>query len=277
MDKVNNLLNINNIDNIVTLWLQLFFNINIYNNNNNNYKKNNNNIIKYKIYSSNPIYYHNNDKVNIYIRIFLNNNNIYNINDNNKDNIYIIYKRYIINSICNNINIVNKLEIKEILENIYNKEVKIIPIFIKYSGINEFIIGRDKIYRSSLNKNILIKLNKYLILKSIILNNKYINKNKIYNIIYNNNILLYLRNIKYDKIIYKLNNNNIILPNINNKNIIGYNLIYKGKYPKADNSSRKIKSNKIIGSFNNTNTIKYNIKTVLSNGSSNTKILISQL
>lgn len=272
--KWNNNLLINNInlDKIVKTFIKYLFNSKINTtvagrnttrktNNTNPHQGGDNKLTT--IFSSEPLFLHTNDKLNIYIRILIPSKT------NMKNNYNKIISKHFINTINKFMepNTNNNINIITILNKLYNKKVNIIPIFInnKAGGMNEFIIGNKSIY-SPYKYNITInKLNKYIIPKSTITKNHYINKNSLYNIIYYNyiyNIFNINNSNKNIGDILHLNSNITILPNMNNRYITGYNLHYAGKLPKADSSARTIKRNNNIGSIHSVNTSAGSINTI---------------
>lgn len=272
----NKIINITNIDNIIKYWLYLLFNINpdIKNLYNNNIYNNKNIKISTKIYTSEPIFLHTNNKLNIIIRILIPNlfigqqlGNPTEV-DNKKQNTQRSNNN--INNIYNNImNIIlendYKINIINILTKIYNKKVIISPIIIKDNGVNEFIAS---ISASNTKIN---KYNKYIVPKSIIIKNNYININLIYNILYYNNIYKLFNNNN----IFKLNNYMVILSNLNNRYITGYNIKYSGKLPKADSSSRTTSKLFNIGTSHNSKLISNSYYSYNNNGLASTKAIIA--
>lgn len=205
-----------------------------------------------KIHTSEPIFLHTNDNVKIYIRILLPKKRKY-IKDNNKLN-YLYHYKIIINNLIFN----NKISIINILNLIYNKKVIIIPIIVKYHNMSEFIINNNKIYTFDFKgKRNIKKLHRFIFNKSNIENIKFTNNRSLFNILYINNINNNLLNNNNNNENYinlnLLNINNTILSNLNNRYIIGYNMLYAGKLPKADSSARSIKRNTMIGAFHNSN------------------------
>lgn len=298
----NTLINNNNIDNIVKRWFKLLFNSKRYNKSGG--KLNSGDMELTKIYSSEPLFLHRNDKLDIYIRILLprklnrDNGQLGGINQkSNKNELNspfgsriissLIYKDKISNNI-NNKTSSNYISIINILSKIYGKKVNIIPIAIKDGGMSEFIVGNKTVYSPERRTEVTInKLNKYIVSKSTIIKNSYINKKTLYNILYysyiNNPLLLNDDNKNIYDVSNKTNNElywlNImtILPNLNNRYVTGYNLYYAGKLPKADSSARAIKRNTMIGTFQNSNTISDTIYTYNNNGLASTKATIAQL
>lgn len=199
-----------------------------------------------KIHTSEPIFLHTNDNVKIYIRILLPKKRKF--IKNNKLN-YLYHYKIIINNLIFN----NKISIINILSSIYNKKVIIIPIIVKYHNMSEFIINNNKIYTFDFKgKRNIKKLQRFVFNKSNIENIKFTNNRSLFNILYINNINNTLLNNNYTNL-NLLNINNTILSNLNNRYIIGYNMLYAGKLPKADSSARAIKRNTMIGAFHNSN------------------------
>lgn len=297
----NTLINNYNIDNIVKRWFKLLFNSKRYNKSGG--KLNSGDMELTKIYSSEPLFLHTNDRLDIYIRILLpkklNTGNRQLVGGNQKSNKNELnYYNSIINSliyennISNNINnktSLNYISIINILSKIYGKKINIIPIAIKDGGMSEFIVGNKTVYSPERRTEITInKLNKYIVSKSTIIKNSYINKKTLYNILYYSYINNPLSPLRGNSNIYDISNKtnknelywlNImtILPNLSNRYVTGYNLYYAGKLPKADSSARAIKRNTMIGTFQNSNTISDTIYTYNNNGLASTKATIAQL
>lgn len=280
----NKIINEINKDKVVKDWIKNILNSKIKINDNNKISKGKlinglNN--KTTIESSDPIFLHTNDKLNIYIRILIpvlsinvsNKSGLSNRLNNNK-----IQSKYY-NNIINNL-LSKNLKILTILSKLYNKKVNIIPVFIRNTagGMNEFIIGSNNVYSPYKYNITMNKLNKYIIPKSNISKSRYINRNNLYNIMYYNTINNILYNNKESDIL--INSINTILPNINNRYITGYNINYAGKLPKADSSSRTMKRNTLIGTLHSwggsINTISKTLYSYNNNGLASTKATIAQ-
>jgi hypothetical protein len=146
-----------------------------------------------KIHTSDPIFIHTNDSLNIIIRILL---PYKGITKYNYHYITQIFLDIIISSIKDDKLIGNRnktsttdkiCSVSSILSKIYNKKVTISPIIVKTGGMNEFIASLPNSNRDS--SNIIInKYNKYIINKSTIIRNNYININSLHNILYYNYI-----------------------------------------------------------------------------------------
>ena len=267
-----NIINNMMINNMVSNILYKYFNSKINNKYINQYK-----YIKYII--SKPIYKNTNDKLNIIIFIYNNYNS--NIINNKNNNILLI-------RMIDNLNKINKnnMNLNEILSKIYNKNVIIEPIILKYDYFNNNIFSKNisnniniyntykKEYSRILNNNITLLDRMSLILN----NNKY--KNYISNII-NNNILLYLtsNNINNNNNIEMLNTgreylniNNTIWNLLNNKYIIGYSFKFTGKLPKSLSTARKLTYIKYNGSLKHNTLDNLSIKHTLNNYKSNISI-----
>lgn len=276
----NKIINEINKDKVVKDWIKYILNSKIKINENNKINKGSINAKgvlnnKTTIESSEPIFLHTNDKLNIYIRILIPvlSQLRKGVIKNNK--IQSKYYNNIINKLLS-----NNLKILTILSKLYNKKVNIIPVFIRNTagGMNEFIIGSNNVYSPYKYNITMNKLNKYIIPKSNISKNRYINRNTLYNIMYYNYINNLLNNnIESDILI---NNINTILPNINNRYITGYSIHYAGKLPKADSSARTMKRNTLIGTLHSSggsiNTISKTLYSYNNNGLASTKATIAQ-
>lgn len=239
-----------------------------------------------KIHTSDPIFIHTNDSLNIIIRILL---PYKGITKYNYHYITQIFLDIIVSSIKddklignhNKTNTTNKIySVSSILSKIYNKKVIVSPIIVKTGGMNEFIASLPNSNRDS--SNIIInKYNKYIINKSTIIRNNYININSLHNILYYNYISQWLKTQSDPVAIYypglSLNKILTILPNLTNRYITGYNIQYTGKLPKADSSSRTTHKLFTIGTSHNSNIISNTYYTVRGNGLANTKAILSQL
>ena len=239
-----------------------------------------------KIHTSDPIFIHTNDSLNIIIRILL---PYKGITKYNYHYITQIFLDIIISSIKDDKLIDNRnktgttdkiYSVSSILSKIYNKKVTILPIIVKTGGMNEFIASLPNSNRDS--SNIIInKYNKYIINKSTIIRNNYININSLHNILYYNYINQWLKTQSDPVAIYypglSLNKILTILPNLTNRYITGYNIQYTGKLPKADSSSRTTHKLFTIGTSHNSNIISNTYYTVRGNGLASTKAILSQL
>lgn len=294
----NTLINNYNIDNIVKKWFKLVLHTRKRYNKSGG-KLNSGDMELTKIYSSEPLFLHTNDRLDIYIRILLPKklnsvNHQLSGGDQKSNKNELSYYNKIINSLIydnkilsniNNKTSSNYISIINILSKIYGKKVKIIPVGIKDGGMSEFIVGNKTVYSPERRTEITInKLNKYIVSKSTILKNSYINKKTLYNILYYSYINNPLSLIEGDTNISNKTNNELywlnimtILPNLSNRYVTGYNLYYAGKLPKADSSARAIKRNTMIGTFQNSNTISDTIYTYNNNGLASTKATIAQL
>ena len=247
----NNLLNILLKNNIVSNILIKYFNSLLHGNSLkfiNNFKN-----IKYII--SKPIFKDTNNKLNIILFIY---NKYYNNINNNNINNNILLIRMIDNIYNNN----NNNNINKILTKLYNKNVTIEPIILKYDYFNNNIFSNNISYNITTfntykNEYTTILNNNITLLDriSIILNNtKYknliiniLNNNLIYNISNNNNNnnnIINNINIKE-----YLNLNNTIYNLLNNKYIIGYSFKFTGKLAKSLSTARKLKYIKYKGSL----------------------------
>lgn len=182
------------------------------------------------------------------------------------------------NSNNNNNTIISTIKLNEILSKLYNKEVEIIPIHLKYEFNNSEILGKltKKAIPKKLKKltrRFRFKLNRRIIL----LNDLIVHDNYYYNNSYNNNLLLQnnLNNItnnisnlynnidnienidnnsiisSYNDIKDYLNNkdNNTLLNNLTHKNIVGWSLLLKGKLGSRKGKNRSAKLLVMKGSF----------------------------
>jgi hypothetical protein len=150
-----------------------------------------------KIHTSDPIFIHTNDSLNIIIRILLpykgtTKYNYHYITQIFLDTIISSIKSNKLIDNCNKTSTTDKIcdkicSVSSILSKIYNKRVTISPIIVKTGGMNEFIASLPNSNRDS--SNIIInKYNKYIINKSTIIRNNYININSLHNILYYNYI-----------------------------------------------------------------------------------------
>lgn len=231
--------------------INYLFNILFYQKNYNSNKLN-----KLNINISYPYFYHSLNNLNILLFIYvpshiikLNNNNI------NTNNLIIsrIIKRLFNNNLNNN-NIIN------LLNPLYNKNVNIEPIFIKYSYMNSIILS--KILQQQINV-----IHKFKGKYAQTINNRIplININNIIQYNYKIKNMLnwiltlnsFINNNNNDKLYNTINLNNNILPLMLNQYIIGYNWQYKGKIQQSESNARSLKHNERYGIFNSQDHVLY--------------------